>query len=180
MCGVFKMNDIDFEELIDDDDEAMESEDCSTALYSVFVLLHFPPYINPLGDANSYFFNNLMGHVPRTYLEICEEQQERIYNELLRITSDMSVFERKYFLKVLSCNIDYRLCKPEQVCMFLTGSLNIETRRELCKHAFEEDFMGEYLERFGDTHVVRKSVLSHVLGKYGLLLYEGVKRYGKT
>lgn len=170
------MNEFEFDEGVD---EEMYEEACSTAIYSLFALLHFPPLINPLGDADSYLFSGLMGHVPHAYFEICDEQQDKIYNALFNMTKNMSVLERKYFLTVLSCNIDYKLCKPEVICTFLTGSLSLDARREMCKHAFNKEFLSEYLERVDGAILVRESVWSALFGKEGACLYEGVKKYGE-
>ncbi len=162
---------------VEGEDEEESGENCYLVFYPLFILHNFPPEFNPLGDDGDFLYGELVLSTPYTFFGICMDAQNKGYRTLYDITKNMSVFKRKYLLEVLRCILYGEECTRADVCARLTLSLNIKLAREMCRVAFKNDFLREYVEEVKDYIIPRKKFLRMLFDNDGEILYWGWKLY---
>ncbi len=158
---------------IDEDwDFFMGDPDDDTRYYPLEFVLNSPPFIIPLSNASQSFTNYERLEFAPLHIATKDENFEKMYLSLCRITREMSAFERRFFFVVLKKMMRFAFPTVKGVCWELLSELSPELRREMCKDAFKGTFLSEHLEYLDETVIVKKDTLTALMGEKWGTLYD--------
>lgn len=155
--------------LIEDDDEIPSPD---SMFYPPWIMLNFPPIATPLGDGENWYGAGSFSYIPKLPVEMSDEDMELAYLNLHRVLRHLSVFERKFLLKVFISNMLFKTSFPEDVCTSLLGHLPLREKREMCREFISGEKLQAYLEHRGRFLLVRRDLWMEVFGERGEELYD--------